>query len=366
MSPDLLYQLALTLVPHVGDVHARTLVQTYGSARAIFDAKKRELEKVSGVGSIRAQSIKDFNAFDVAEAEIVFLQKYKVAPLFITDPAYPRRLLHCYDAPPLLFYKGTADLNTSKIVGIVGTRSNTEYGKSFTEKLVHDLAHLPLLIASGLAYGIDAYAHKAALKTGLPTVGVVGHGLNTIYPSEHRGMAKQMVAEGGGLLTEFFSKTKPDKHHFPLRNRLVAGLCDAVILVETALQGGSMITAKLADAYNRDVFAVPGRTIDKASAGCNFLIRHNKAHLLTGAADFLEVMGWNEREVTPKKQRALFLELLPDEEKILQLLQEGDGMHIDEINTRSGLSSSAVAAAILGLELQGIAASLPGKLYKAV
>jgi DNA processing protein len=179
-------------------------------------------------------------------------------------------------------------------------------------------------------------------------------------------MAKQMLAEGGGLLTEFFSKTKPDKHHFPLRNRLVAGLCDAVILVETALQGGSMITAKLADAYNRDVFAVPGRTIDKVSSGCNFLIRQNKAHLLTGASDLLEVMGWNEQKVTPNKQRALFPELQPDEENILRLLQESETLHIDEINNRSGLSSSAVAAAILGLELQGMAASLPGKRYKVV
>lgn len=364
MAPDLLYQLALALVPNVGDYHARTLIQTYGSAGAIFKAKKSELERVTGIGAIRAQSIKKFDAFHVAQAEIEFIQKYKVMPLFITDPAYPRRFLHCYDAPPLLFYKGTADLNASKIIGIVGTRSNTDYGRSFTEKLVNDLSHLRIVIASGLAFGIDAWAHKAALKMRLPTVGVVGHGLDTIYPSEHRGMAKQMLSDGGGLLTEFFSKTKPDKHHFPLRNRLVAGLCDAVIVVETAVKGGSMITAKLADAYNRDVFAVPGRIVDKNSSGCNFLIRHNKAHLLTEASELLEIMRWNEERITPKKQRELFPELTPDEEKIMCLLKEGDGMHIDVINTRSELSSSAVAAAILGLELHGIATSLPGKLYK--
>ncbi len=363
---DLLHQLALTLVPNVGDVHAKFLIQQYGTAKNIFNARKNDLEKLEGIGTIRANAIKQFADFEIAEKEMLFIEKYNIKTLFITDKEYPQRLLNCYDSPTLLFYKGTADLNTSKIVGIVGTRSNTDYGKTFTEKLVTDLAAQHILIASGLAFGIDAYAHKAALKNGLPTVGVVGHGLDTIYPSEHAGLAKDMVKEGGGLLTEFFSKTKPDKHNFPLRNRVVAGLCDALVVVETNVKGGSMITAKLADAYNRDVFAVPGRTTDKHSTGCNHLIGHNKAMLLPDAESLLEVMGWKGPKLKPKKQRELFIELTPDEKQMIDLLQQKETMHIDEINFASGLSSSAVAAAILSLELQNVIGSLPGKMYKLI
>ena len=366
MNQDLLHQLALTLVPNIGDVHAKILVQHYGDAQTIFNAKKSDLEKIEGIGAVRAKSLKDFSDFESAEKEIDFISRYKIQTLFLTDKNYPQRLLNCYDSPTLLFYKGSADLNASKIVGIVGTRSNTEYGKSFTEKLVKDLSEQNILIVSGLAFGIDAYAHKAALKNGLPTVGVVGHGLQTIYPSEHAGLAKEMLKKDGGILTEFFSNTKPDKHNFPLRNRLVAGICDATVLVETNIKGGSMITAKLADAYNRDVFAVPGRTTDKYSSGCNHLIKNNKAILLTDAEELLEVLGWKEKKANAKKQRELFIELSTDEKQIVQLLQQNEVLHIDEINISSGLSSSAIAAAILNLELQGVVGSMPGKLYKLI
>ena len=278
------------------------------------------LEKIEGIGTVRARAIKAFRDFDVAEKEIAFIEKHNITPLFLTDAAYPQRLLHCYDAPTLLFYKGTADLNASKIVSIVGTRTNTDYGKTITEKLVQDLAEQNVLIVSGLAYGIDAFAHKAALKAQLPTVGVVGHGLDKVYPYAHTGLAKEML-QNGGLLTEFFSGTKPDKHNFPLRNRVVAGLADATVVVETLVNGGSMITAKLADAYNRDVFAVPGRTIDAKSAGCNYLIQHNKAILLTSAKELLEVMGWGEtKKEKPKTQRSLFIEMTEEEKKIVALL----------------------------------------------
>ncbi|MEJ7912317.1 MAG: DNA-processing protein DprA [Chitinophagaceae bacterium] len=364
MNPDLLYQLSLTLLPQVGDVHAKILIQQYGTARAVFAAKTSSLEKIEGIGSVRAQSIKQFNAFATAEKEVLFIEKYGIRPLFLTDTDYPRRLLNCYDSPTLLFYKGTANLNASKMVGIVGTRSNTEYGKAFTEQLVADLQEEEVCIVSGLAYGIDAHAHKAALNKRMPTVGVVGHGLDTIYPAANAALAKEMVKEKGGLLSEFFSKTKPDKHHFPLRNRVVAGLCDALVVVETAVKGGSMITAKLADAYNRDVFAVPGRTVDRQSEGCNYLIRSNKAQLLTGAAELVEMMGWEEKKTTPKKQRELFIELSQDEKKIVQMLQQKEAIDIDEINRCSGMSSSAVAAAILNLELQSVVGTMPGKRYK--
>lgn len=366
MHTELLYQLALTLIPNIGDVHAKILVQQFGDATSIFKAKQSLLEKLDGIGEVRAKSIKAFNDFHIAEKEVVFLEKYKIRPLFLTDEAYPKRLLNCYDSPTLLFYKGTADLNAAKIVAIVGTRNNTDYGKAFTEKLVRDLAEQNVVIISGLAFGIDAIAHKAALKNNIPTVGVIGHGLSKIYPFQHASLAKEMITAAGGVITEFFHDTKPDKHNFPLRNRIVAGMSDCTVVIETAVKGGSMITAKLADSYNRDVFAVPGKTTDKMSAGCNHLIKYNKAILLTDAEELLDVLGWKEKKVQAKKQRELFIELTAEEQTILSLLQQKEAAHIDEINAGANLSSSAVAAAILNLELQGIVQSQPGKMYKLI
>ncbi|MGE5518345.1 MAG: DNA-processing protein DprA, partial [Candidatus Dadabacteria bacterium] len=268
METDLLYQLALTLVPNIGDVHAKILVQHFGDAKSIFRAKESTLEKLEGIGTVRARSIKEFNDFHLAEEELKFVEKFNIRTFFLTDEDYPKRLLNCYDSPTLLYYKGTANLNASRMIAIVGTRSNTDYGKQFTEKLVKELAEYNVTIVSGLAFGIDAIAHKAALKNNLPTIGVVGHGLRKMYPADHATLAREMISNGGGVLTEFFSETQPDKHNFPLRNRIVAGLTDATVIVESAVKGGSMITAKLADGYNRDVFAVPGRTIDKVSSGC--------------------------------------------------------------------------------------------------
>ncbi|RYZ30704.1 MAG: DNA-protecting protein DprA [Chitinophagaceae bacterium] len=364
MHSELFYQLALTLVPNIGDVQAKILVQHFGQASDVFKVKKSQLEKIEGIGEIKASSIKHFNDFHLAEKEMTFIEKYKIRTLFLTDEDYPKRLLNCYDSPTLLFYKGTTDLNASRIVAIVGTRSNTDYGKAFTEKLVKELADQNIVVISGLAYGIDAIAHKASLKNKLPTIGVVGHGFSKIYPAAHAELAKEMIAAGGGILTEFFHDVKPDKHNFPLRNRIVAGISDATVIVESTTKGGSMITAKLADAYNRDVFAVPGRTTDKVSAGCNHLIKYNKAVLLTDADELLEVLGWKEKKVKPKRQRVLFIDLTTEEQIVIKILLEKEAAHIDEINPASGLSSSAVAAAILNLELQGIVQSQPGKMYR--
>lgn len=367
MYSELLNQLALTLVPNIGDVQAKILINHFGDASGVFNAKRSLLEKIEGIGEVRAKSIKEFDDFHLAEHELKFIEKYKIKPLFLTDADYPKRLLNCYDSPTLLFYKGTADLNASRLISIVGTRSNTDYGKQFTDKLVKDLSEQNILIVSGLAHGIDAIAHKAALKNNLSTIGVVGHGLDKVYPSENTGLAKDMIKEGGGILSEFFSGTKPDKHNFPLRNRIVAGLSDATVVVETNIKGGSMITAKLADAYNRDVFAVPGRPVDKASSGCNHLIKYNKAILLTDAEELLDVLGWKEKKKEKvKQQKELFIELSAEEKQIVHLLQEKEMVHIDEINLRSGLSSSAAAIAILNLELQNVIAGLPGKMYKLI
>ena len=365
MNNELLHRIALTLVPNIGAVHARLLLEQYGSATAIFQAKRAALGKVEGIGEIRANNITSFNNFRKAEEEIAFIDKYRIIPLFITDAGYPKRFLNCYDPPTMFYYRGTTDLNSSKMLAVVGTRTNSDYGKNITEELIRELAPLDIVIVSGLAFGIDAIAHKAALKYNLQTIGVVGHGLDTIYPPQHKGLAKQMISQGG-LLTEFVSGTKPDKHNFPIRNRIVAGITDAVVLVETGIKGGSLITADMSNGYNRDVFAYPGRTIDAKSAGCNHLIKNNKAILLTDTQQLLETLGWLdiEKKTTPV-QKELFLNLTPDEKIIYQLLSGKESVTIDEINFHSKLSSSAVAAALLNLELQGIVSSLPGKRYKA-
>jgi DNA processing protein len=366
MNSDLLYQIALTLVPNIGDVHAKALVNIYGDAQSIFNAKKKELEALEGIGTIRAKSIKNFTDFTSIEEEIKFIEKYKIAPLFITDKSYPQRLLNCYDSPPLLYYRGTADLNASKIIAIVGTRSNSDYGKNITEKLVSELAGQNVLVVSGLAFGIDTIAHKAALKNNLQTVGVLAHGLDRIYPPQNKTLAKQMT-EQGGLLTHFVSNTLPDKQNFPKRNRIVAGICDALVVIESGLKGGSLITAELANGYNKDVFAIPGRTNDSKSEGCNYLIKNNKAALINSADDLLENMSWkNDKKTTPKKQRELFIELTADEKIIVDILQQRENIQIDELYFKSALSSSAVAQALLMLEMQGVIQSLPGKVYKLI
>lgn len=362
---DLLHQIALTRVPNIGDVHAKALIQIYGSAQAVFKAKRKELEKIEGIGSIRAGAIKDFSDFSSSEEEITFIEKYRITPLFITDEGYPRRLLNCFDCPALLYYRGNADLNNSKIISIVGTRNNSSYGKTVCEKFIEELKQGNILIVSGLAFGIDTIAHKAALRNDLQTVAVLAHGLDRIYPEQNKSLAKQITGHGG-LLTEFISNTNPDKQNFPKRNRIVAGMCDAVIVIESSKKGGSLITAELGNGYNKDVFAIPGRTNDAKSEGCNYLIKNNKAALINSADDFLDMMGWSVRlrPAHEKKQRELFIELSPDEKIVVDILQQQENIHIDELYFKSGLSSSAVATALLMLEMQNVIISMPGKVYK--
>jgi DNA processing protein len=309
MNPQLLFQLALTEIPNIGWVQAKILAQHFGEAEKIFKAKQSLLEKIEGIGLIRANSIKSFSDFSKAEEEIKFIQKFRIKPLFITDKEYPQRLLNCYDPPTLLFYKGTANLNAAKIISIIGTRTHTEYSKKMTDELIEDLSALNILIVSGMAYGVDAMAHKAAVKNNLPTVGVLGHGLDQIYPPDHSNLAKEMVKNGGGLLTEFRSQINPDKHNFPTRNRIVAGISDATVVIESGIKGGSMVTAELANGYNKDVFAFPGKVTDSKSAGCNYLIKSNKAMLLTDAQQLIEIMGWEEKKQKPKSksQKEIFI-----------------------------------------------------------
>ena len=363
MPSDLLYQIALTLVPNIGDVRAKALIETFGDAESIFKTPKKHLEAIDGIGTIAANSIKDFTDFKICEDEITFIEKNKIIPLFIADEQYPQRLLNCYDSPTLLYYKGNGDLNTTKIVSVVGTRNNSDYGKTVCENLMQDLSDQNVLVISGLAFGIDSIAHKAALKNKLKTVGVVAHGLDKIYPAQNKSLAKEMLSQGG-LLTDFMSGTNPDRQNFPRRNRIVAGICDALVVIESSKKGGSLITAELANSYNKDVFAIPGRVNDLRSEGCNYLIKNNKSLLITSADDLLHIMNWKDEPKKVKKQRELFIELTPEEKIITDILSQQDSIQIDQLYFKSGLSSSAVANALLMLEMQGVVSMLPGKVFK--
>lgn len=359
----MLHQIALSQIAGIGSVQAKQLVDYFGDASSIFKASKKELSHIEGIGDIKAKAIKDFNDFKAAEEEINFCHKHHISPLFLKDIDYPQRLLHCYDAPTVLYYRGNANLNNPKVVSIIGTRNNTDYGRQITEQLIAGLQPLNVLVVSGLAFGIDAIAHKSAVQNSLPTIGVLAHGLDTIYPAQHKSLAKDMLLNGG-LLTEFTKNTVPDKHNFPRRNRIVAGMADCTIVVETQAKGGSMITAELTYNYNRDLFAIPGRITDSKSSGCLRLIQQNKAVILTDVAQLIDTMGWETKVQKPKKQRELFVALTPDEQTIVNILTAKDTVSIDEIYIQSGLSSSSVAAAMLGLELQGLLVCLPGKMYR--
>lgn len=365
MEPDVLYQIALTHIPQIGTVCGRLLVEHFGDARSVFKASTAQLCKLDGVGEVRAHTIHRFKSWIQAEEELRFIEANHITPLFIRSKDYPQRLLNCADAPLLLYQKGETSLNTSRIVAVVGTRHHTDYGKQLTEKLVTDLAPLQVLVISGLAYGIDALAHKAAIQHGLPTVGVLAHGLDALYPPRHRSLAATMLESGGSLLTEFGSGTQPDRHNFPIRNRIVAGLSDAVVVVETGPTGGSLITAELANGYNRDVFAFPGRSTDFRSQGCNELIRNNKAALITEASDLITYMNWDHvPSEQVGRQSELFVELTEDEEKLIQLLRDKGQLSLDELNWYSQLSNSQVAAGLLSLELKNQIRALPGSVFR--
>lgn len=360
---DLLYQVSLTMIPGIGPVQARILVEHFGSAAAVFRSDIKELSSIENIGTVRAGKITGFSDFQTAGKQLLFIEKYKIQPLFLTDPAYPQRLLHCNDAPTLLYYKGNANLNNCKVISIIGTRKCSAYGRQITEKLISELAGTNILITSGLALGIDAVAHKAALSNQLATIGVLAHGLDTLYPYEHKTLAREMI-ENGGLLTEFGQGVEPDKHNFPRRNRIVAGMADATVVIETDVKGGSMITANLAWSYNRELFAIPGKVSDKQSSGCNQLIKNNKAMLLTNAQQLLETMGWETTTNATANELPPPPDLTPDEQIIITICREKELTHIDELQQLSGMDSSTVASAILSLELQGLLSAHAGKMYQ--
>jgi DNA processing protein len=364
MQEELIFRIALTQVPNVGDMVARSLLEAFGSAKAIFHTPYRKLECIEGVGSVRARSIHTFRDFTIAEKESVFIEKNKIQTLFINDNDYPKALRFCPDAPALLYLKGNKNALSKNSVAVIGTRNHSAYGKEWCQQFIHDLKEQDIHIISGLAYGIDSIAHQSALDAGLSTSAILAHGLDRIYPETNRRMAIDMQ-EKGMLITEFMSGIQPDKQNFPRRNRITAGCCEAVVIVETGLSGGSMITAELAHQYNRELFALPGRVTDVKSMGCHQLIRQNKAQIITSAKDLLDSMGWNK--TTQKKattQLTLPLDMSPDETTILKLLVENREMHIDELSLQTGFSSGLLSTVLLNLEMNQRIISLPGKKFK--
>jgi DNA processing protein len=360
----MLHEIALTFVKGIGDITTKTLISYCGSAEEVFLSSKKSLEKIPGIGFKTAESIVKHTAFSRAEEEIRFIERYKIQSFFYLDKHYPKRLKNCVDAPIMLYFKGKADLNNQKIVAVVGTRNATNYGRFFCEKLIEGLKHHGLIVASGLAYGIDIAAHKASLNLGISTVGVLGHGLDRLYPALHRPVAEKML-HNGGLLTEFPSQTNPDRQNFPKRNRIIAGMADAVIVVEATRKGGALITAEIANSYNRDVFAVPGRADDEFSDGCNFLIKTNRAHLLTKYEDLEYIMGWLDSLLIKKRiEPELLLNLSAEDKKIVDTIKEHESIAIDDLQYKLNMTQSKLAMSLLNLEMQSVIISLPGKVYR--
>lgn len=362
---QLLYQIALTKTKGVGDVTARCLLEYFGDAQSLFNTKKKELEAIQGLPKNVIASLLDSNTLKLAEEEVNFILKNKINTYFIQDEKYPTRLKECVDAPILFYLKGNVNLDASKIISIVGTRKSTHYGESFCESLLSELSNLfpDIVVVSGLAYGIDICAHRNCLKNGISTLAVLAHGLDRIYPSVHRKTAVDML-ENGGLLTEFTSKTEPDKHNFVRRNRIVAGLSDATIVVESDIKGGSLITADIANSYNRDVFSVPGRTTDVQSKGCNKLIQQHKASIIRSADDLIEMMNWDQTvKKNEPKQKELFLNLSAREELIYNALSKMGDTHVNTIATETEIPVAQLFSTLLELEMRGIIKPLPGSMY---
>ncbi len=362
---DLLYQIALTRIPLVGPVTARTLVSYCGGVREIFSATRRQLTAIPGIGEQTARNILHHPVMPAAEKECSFIARHNIRALFFLSDDYPHRLRHCSDAPILLYHAGQAPLNGPRIIGIIGTRTPTPHGLAACEEIVEGLKPYRPVIVSGLAYGIDAMAHRKSLASGLPTIGVLGHGLSSIYPAPHRKLAAEMM-ENGGLLTEFPSDTPPDRENFPMRNRIVAGMCDAIVVIETANRGGSIITAMQANSYNRDVFALPGRIKDAFSGGCHYLIKNNLAGLVENADDIARNLRWpdsSDKQPLPVLQPGLFDDLPSREKDIVDLLRTREESGIDEMAYQLKIGGAELASLLLNLEFKGMVRSLPGKRY---
>lgn len=360
------HQIALTLIEGVGPLIAKKLLQHFGNAAQVFNANQKQLLQIEGIGKKTAAAILQTNALALAEEELKFIDKHQIQVLFYEDEDYPKRLKSCYDSPLLLYYKGTANLNAPKIVSIVGTRNTTAYGKMLCKQLIEILKPYQVLVVSGLAHGVDGAAHRECVAHHVPTLGVLAHGLDRIYPAAHRELAAKML-DCGGLLTEFLPGTNPDRENFPKRNRIIAGMADVTVVVEASIKGGALITAEIANSYHRDVYAFPGRVNDEFSEGCNFLIKTNRAGLINNPQDLIYYLGWDDQ--TAKAKSALQVQLplnLSNEERIVCEALSHTALPVDELSLKTNMVQSKLAVVLLTLEMKGIIVALPGKLFKLV
>lgn len=361
--------IALQHIPGIGSITAKRLIESTGSAALLFERRTELLDLIPNIQPTLIKALDCPTAHHRAEQELEFIHKHNLDCIGYHDDAYPSRLRECDDAPILLFYRGNTALNPKRVISIVGTRKCTDYGRDLCEYFVRDLASQcpDVLIVSGLAYGIDVCAHRAAIKYGVPTVGVLAHGLDRIYPSVHRNIAAQMTT-CGGLLTEYISHTEPERTNFLQRNRIVAGMADATIIVESAAKGGALVTANIANSYGRDCFAFPGRINDISSAGCHRLIRQHQAALVTSADEFIEAMMWDAQPTKPKAiQRSLFPNLNDEESRVVALLDKyPDGIQINSLAMEVNMPIHRLSALLFELELQGIVRPMAGSLYRLI
>ena len=380
MNPTELFNiLALLKVEGVGDIVAKKLINHCGSAENVFNTKLQSLKSIDGIGAVLIKNLKDKSIFEKAERELRFIENEKISILYYQNDDYPNKLKHCIDGPVLLFGSGNLNFENRKIISIVGTREVTSHGVDFCKKLIEDLAIFNPIIVSGFAYGVDIVAHQAAMENKLQTIGVLAHGLNQVYPKVHKKYVAKME-ENGGFLTEFWSNSNPDKENFVRRNRIVAGMSEATVVIESAEKGGSLITAIMANDYNRDVFAVPGRTSDKYSQGCNNLIKTQRANLMTSAADLVYILNWeihsqaktlgkaelcgaNDNKVI---QKQLFVSLDNDEQKVYDYLQRNGKQLLDSIALECEFPIFRISSLLLNMELKGVIRPLPGKLFEAI
>ena len=372
-TQEIIAAIALTKLKGLSLLNARTMLEAMGSASEVFAHRKDIVRMIPDASQRLVSAFADADeAMKIAEEEVEFIEKKRLKVFTLQDEDYPQRLRECEDAPLVLYGCGNVNLNCQRIISVVGTRKCSEYGREVCNNFIADLKRYypDTLIVSGLAYGIDVCAHRAALENGMATVGVLAHGLDTIYPSMHRQIAADMVHQQGGLLTEYTTHTTPEKGNFVRRNRIVAGLCDACIVVESSERGGSLITAELAMEYNRDVFAFPGRAYDEYSRGCNNLIRRQQATLLTCAADLLDAMGWENPLKKASKPEAIQQELFPDltdeERALVNTLKSVDDKHINQIAIDANIPYSRASMILFDLEMKGVVKALGGARYKLI
>lgn len=359
---EIIQLIALTQAPKVGPVMAKNLIAYCGSVGEVFSLQPRELAHIPGIGQAFLREFDPWSFLDRAEEEFVFTQKNDITVIPYLDKRYPARLHHVDSSPIVLYYQGNQDLNHTRTVAIVGTRTPTEYGKIMCEKIVEGLQSYQILMISGLAYGVDVTAHRKCVELGIPTIGVLGHGLDRIYPQNHASLSAKMI-KNGGVITEFTSGTLPDRENFPMRNRIIAALSDVVIVVESQRKGGSIITAEYANDYNKDVFALPGPVTEDKSEGCNKLIKQNKAHLLESAADIAYIMRWDDMDAGKAIQKQLFVDLNEKETLLVDILKIEKEAAIDTLTYKTRMTPSETASVLLELEFKGLVRSLPGKRF---